>query len=84
MNATVDKNLQGKEIIRLHVSGSVVLSVIHDGDGQFEIALFHGDKFTGDVVQCPWQDMFPLYDEVRNGVFKRFPRFHTRLMQEEI
>lgn len=82
MNATVEKNLMGKEIIRLYVSGSIVLSVIHEGDGQFEIALFHGDKFTGDVIQCAWQDMFPLYDEVRNGVFKRFPRFHTRLMQE--
>ena len=82
MSATVDKNLQGKEIIRLHVSGSVVLSVIHDGDGQFEIALFHHGKMTGDVINCEWHELFALYDEVRNGVFRRFPRFHTRLMQE--
>jgi hypothetical protein len=82
MNAAVEKNLMGKEILRLYVSGSIVLSVIHEGDGLFEIAMFHGDKFTGDIVLCPWQDLFPLYDEVRNGVFKRFPRLHTRLMQE--
>ena len=83
MNVAVEKNLMGKEIIRLYVSGSIVLSVVHEGDGLFEIALFHGDKFTGDVVQCPWQDLFPLYDEVRNGVFKRFPRFHLRLLTEQ-
>jgi len=82
MSEAVSKNLMGKEVIRLYVSGSIVLSVVHEGEGQFEIALFHNGKMTGDVVECPWHDLFPLNYEIRNGVFQRFPRFHTRLMQE--
>ncbi len=82
MNDTVTKNPLGQEVLRLHVSGSIILSVVHLGDGEFDIAVVHHGKLTGDILLCEWHELFEIYDEVRNGVFRRFPRFHTRLMQE--
>jgi len=71
-----------KQVI-IPVSGTIRLSFIEglQGPGTFEAGLIYKDKVV-DVCPCDWDEMFSILEEVKNGVFVRFPDFHQRMMGE--
>lgn len=71
-----------KQVI-VPVSGTIRLSFVEGlrGPGTFEAGLIYNDKVV-DVCPCEWDEMFHILDEVKHGVFARFPDFHGRMLEE--
>lgn len=65
------------------VSGSIKLSFVEglQGPHTFEAGLIHNGKVV-DVCPCSWDEMFHILDEVKHGLFVRFPDFHERMKGE--
>lgn len=65
------------------VSGTIKLSFVEglQGPNTFEAGLIHKGKVV-DVCLCSWDEMFHILDEVKHGIFARFPEFHQGLLEE--
>jgi hypothetical protein len=65
------------------VSGTIKLSFVEglQGPGTFEAGLIYKGRVV-DVCPCKWDEMFHILDEVKNGLFVRFPEFHDRMLEE--
>ena len=65
------------------VSGTIKVSFVEGlhGPHTFEAGLIHNGRCV-DVCRCDWDEMFNIVDEVKAGVFVRFPVFHERMVEE--
>ena len=71
-----------KQVI-VPVSGTITLSFVEglQGPHTFEAGLIYKGKVV-DVCPCSWDEMFHILDEVKHGIFARFPEFHQGLLEE--
>lgn len=69
--------------VKVPVSGTITLSFVEGlrGPHTFEAGLIYKGRCV-DVCPCDWDEMFSILEEVKHGIFARFPDFHQGMLEE--